>query len=295
MSFSTFDEYNKDVFSLIGQGVYYPPTLYHYTSSNGLLGILGSNSLWCTNIYYLNDLSELIVSKFVIEDSIKKKKGLFNDTQFDDIIERAYSNLFESNLNIYVLSLSENGDLLSQWRAYSDNGNGFSIGFLPDNLHNMVTSDLQSTFIRKIIYKPDDQFDLARRVIDITYEHYKKSEISSDNMEKMSNFIMNVSISFLEIMILFKHFSFAEEKEWRIVKVFFGETPDNLISFRAGHCKIIPYLNLYMNGTDNIKIYEAIIGPMLNKEITENAIKMLMKKYNNIDTIIKSSIIPLCL
>ena len=33
--------------------------LYHYTSLEGLLGIIESKSIWATNVLYLNDASEL--------------------------------------------------------------------------------------------------------------------------------------------------------------------------------------------------------------------------------------------
>lgn len=32
--------------------------LYHYTTQAGLLGILGSKSIWCTNTLFLNDPTE---------------------------------------------------------------------------------------------------------------------------------------------------------------------------------------------------------------------------------------------
>jgi hypothetical protein len=35
-----------------------PQTLYHYTTREGLLGILCSGTVWTTNIRFLNDASE---------------------------------------------------------------------------------------------------------------------------------------------------------------------------------------------------------------------------------------------
>lgn len=36
-----------------------PDVLYHYTGSVGLIGILGQEALWCTQVQYLNDSQEL--------------------------------------------------------------------------------------------------------------------------------------------------------------------------------------------------------------------------------------------
>ena len=42
--------------------------------------------------------------------------------------------IFQNNELIFGLSFSESGDLLSQWRAYSDDGKGYSIGLLKDDI-----------------------------------------------------------------------------------------------------------------------------------------------------------------
>ena len=42
------------------------------------------------------------------------------------------------NLTPFVASFSENGDQLSQWRAYCPKGNGFSIGFRYSDLSYLL-------------------------------------------------------------------------------------------------------------------------------------------------------------
>jgi hypothetical protein len=39
-----------------------PDLLFHYTTSQGLLGIVQTNNLWATNISYMNDTSELTLA-----------------------------------------------------------------------------------------------------------------------------------------------------------------------------------------------------------------------------------------
>ena len=45
--------------------------IYHYTSINGLIGIIERKSIWATNILYLNDASELNYSKNILKEEIK--------------------------------------------------------------------------------------------------------------------------------------------------------------------------------------------------------------------------------
>src|SRR6516164_4036522 len=47
-----------------------PPTLYHYTTAQGLLGIMESNRLWATNVRFLNDPSEIDYAICIIRESL---------------------------------------------------------------------------------------------------------------------------------------------------------------------------------------------------------------------------------
>jgi len=120
----------------------YPEILYHYTTQQGLLGILQSETLWLTNLRYLNDSSEFIypinLAKQYLEDRIK----LLETTGFLSGPSALGSssnnrNLYEhlnilDNFNaipLYICSFSREGDQLGQWRGYCNNESGFSIGF----------------------------------------------------------------------------------------------------------------------------------------------------------------------
>ena len=52
--------------------------IYHYTSPEGILGIIESNSLWATDINYLNDSSELRYIYGLVERIVKAKRKEWN-------------------------------------------------------------------------------------------------------------------------------------------------------------------------------------------------------------------------
>jgi hypothetical protein len=108
--------------------------LYHYTDANGLLGIVKSRELWATHILHLNDSSEY--SHAVQVAAKQTKKGLLSAELTEALkmlVPASTVNPEEVNETApclpFVVSLSQNGDQLSQWRAYCPDGNGFSIGF----------------------------------------------------------------------------------------------------------------------------------------------------------------------
>jgi hypothetical protein len=97
--------------------------LFHYTSLEGLLGIIESQSIWATNVLYLNDASELnYLIKLLIEEvsNVKEKipvdsKGLGKFSFFDGIIENIEKFISHPyRFSFFVCSFSEEKDLLSQ-------------------------------------------------------------------------------------------------------------------------------------------------------------------------------------
>src|SRR6266699_2930071 len=52
--------------------------LYHYTSLNGLRGILESRAFWATDIRYMNDMSEAGYASNVVLDALKNRRDILS-------------------------------------------------------------------------------------------------------------------------------------------------------------------------------------------------------------------------
>lgn len=108
-----------------------PPTLYHYTTDAGLYGILESGSLWLSDIFFLNDPSEL---RHGISLAVTVLKNLGIDSLPEgELLKYAIASLGGPRItitgNYFSCSFSRNGNDLDQWRAYADDGRGYSIAF----------------------------------------------------------------------------------------------------------------------------------------------------------------------
>ena len=86
--------------------------LYHYTTASGLIGIIKSRSLWATSHLHLNDLKEYKVAERLIRRELAHSKLSANQGHLMTALVR------KSQQTSFVLSFSEDGDLLSQWKAY---------------------------------------------------------------------------------------------------------------------------------------------------------------------------------
>jgi hypothetical protein len=109
-----------------------PWPLYHYTDAAGFLGIVRDGMAWATYFPYMNDREECVGGERMIDSvahaGAASAKGVAK--QFYETFLKVYERQrFSKRARICVVSLSENGDLLSQWRAYAAGGGGYSIGF----------------------------------------------------------------------------------------------------------------------------------------------------------------------
>lgn len=102
--------------------------LFHYTSMDGLKGMVAGKALWASNIEFLNDSTEFKHGEKVLKDVVTtRKRSVRGDRRcFFDELDK-YPCFFQVE-DVFLVSLTEEGDLLSQWRGYTPSGSGFSIG-----------------------------------------------------------------------------------------------------------------------------------------------------------------------
>jgi hypothetical protein len=79
--------------------------------------------------------------------------------------------------NICVISFTQDGDLLSQWRGYGGRSSGCSIGFDGGDLLNLGKA--QGFSIRRCIYEEQKQVELIRDYFDEWTARYPGPEINS--------------------------------------------------------------------------------------------------------------------
>ena len=96
-------------------------TIYHYTSAEGLRGIVENHEIWLTNTVFVNDTTEC--------KALKNEEDLFAENEFTNSFVREQWECFRSHPetanNTYIASFSRDKESLDQWRAYGN----FCIGF----------------------------------------------------------------------------------------------------------------------------------------------------------------------
>ncbi|TBU68475.1 DUF2971 domain-containing protein [Serratia marcescens] len=274
-------------------------SLYHYTDQNGFMGIFSNQELWASQIQYLNDENEFNLACKLAGSYLKKLMAETGDSDLKCRLEY-YLNAIPliKHINLCVCSLTENGDLLSQWRGYSKTLGGYSIGFNRSSLEFLIHS--QGFDLVKCIYEPEVQKKKIYEIIDSLVSDFTGETTPDDYTVRSHYESMDVFLEKLgKIAPVLKDASFSEEAEWRIIaKVKF----ENL-NFRAGKSMLTPYCKIALSDGDkeNFRtlIDEVIVGHTPHPDLAVKATESFIVKnfpplfgelYNSPIKVTKSSI-----
>jgi hypothetical protein len=290
-----------------------PDVLYHYTTATGAIGILEDRELWMTDVRCLNDRSELKYGEKLVQSRIARYLTASHSPLQKMFLERISSAGVASltvGSHVFVVSFCQDGDLLSQWRAYADRGQGYSLGF--DLFHLQWGLNDRCRLVR-LLHDSDQQEQIIERIITVylefaTHERYVnwKGQASRPVGRPVGedDFCSDVCNSFANVAhpcsLAFKDPSFREEHEWRIV--FVNNWHDEIvrrdedivyptaIKFRANNGRIVPYVSLSFRNIVELSldtrrgwrfpVVEAVIGPTVDATEYIEPLEMLLMSHN---------------
>src|ERR1017187_4006963 len=210
--------------------------LYHYTSIESFVNIIGCGELWASHIRYLNDTSEQRLMWGHVRARIKTRLDAANENDRDRL--QLFQSLANSplELDIYLLCFSKDGgDRLSQWRGYGGVA-GVAIGFDIEELKKRCSAFTYAkshdqpfprgfAALNPVHYIEPSDDERSNQITDIFLDNPNVTEHES-RFNREEAFSRRVSLSSTSL----KHKAFREENEWRIA-IF--DLPENSIRFRT--------------------------------------------------------------
>lgn len=289
-----------------------PSILYHYTSPESAKSILESNSFWATDCRYLNDPTEVLRNLEIADKRAnllfeefgvsREEAASWNTERF--LSDEAYRsaavltklvpepNMLSyliDDLEVYIVSFSENGDSLSQWRAYCSSG-GYALGFEPENL-SVLRAELAPC-----IYLNEDEieevFDYHLR--ELVRERLGSSSVIPENITG-EEWVSGIHYSLTDrvnqayvggihdMATIIKDATFAEEREWRLVgkpgtmgkaEPFFPSLGE---AHRVANNLLTPYAVFQL---EKLPLKEVIVGPTRFGHLAERSIKRFLRDDN---------------
>lgn len=218
-----------------------------------------------TNSRYLNDASEVRFALDLIRKELRKRRKSVNVLSKEGIFYKNLTNRigYVDEIQIFVLSFSQNGNTLSQWRAYCRDG-GYSLGF---NYTDLKTYPAPSFLLYRCIYNKQEQIELFNSILDEFVQG-----ISTLSVKEIQAKVTSCLIRLLIVAPLLKDSSFSEEEEWRLISSW-KKGDNKIIEYRKKRNMLVPFYPCplqYKGGTINIE--EIIVGPHPNQKLALDSV-----------------------
>lgn len=261
-----------------------PQALYHYTDAGGLYGILTKKALWATDYRFLNDTAEVALGDNVVqrtalalyqEASGAERTLLERFTggpEWDELGPEGYRHHgLAKTGSVYVASLSEEGNQLSQWRAYAAAGGGYSIGL--KRLPRPESLPIDRSGFREIpvlvgvpcIYDEEEFSGMVRVVLSSVASLYRKKLDEGRIKEKWLRIsCMYIAAQRVGMLVpRLKHKAFSEEREWRIIVAANSRRAGVTLQHRVSRLGLIPYVEVPLTDAadDLLPIERVLVGP----------------------------------
>ncbi len=278
--------------------------LYHYCSNAVLIAIISNKEIWASQLSLSNDALE---GKWVKEvfSSYCQEKGVEIATQAELLRHLD----FLAELSAYAgFCMSEDGDLLSQWRAYADNGAGVSIGFNSEYFERLGNlkrdrGDEFSAHLTKIEYDVAKQKELIAEHIDEILKLVADGALrrptllsSEEDTKKWKEKFMSMGLRFIFFYFFIyrlKNPAFAEEREWRVIShVFRNNREDSfgqigMMDFRSLSDRIVPFARIALEPLQHVSVTEVVLGP--RNTTPAHVVEALLHKHGWTDVLVRRS------
>lgn len=257
------------------------PILYHYCSTNAFLSVIQSKRIWMSDVNTMNDFGEI---HWAYERFIEAANFVLDriDREYLDALDKVIAR-GQLKLLPLIFSLSSDGDVLSQWRAYAQDGAGMAIGFDTALLKTL------STTMARVEYSHQKQIEHFKAMIVAGNQIYRE-----EKKAKRDQFIFEHGAHMFMNMCCFKNPGFSEEKEVRLIRatnVSYQNSVWSLVdaggsgekrSARVQQVKyrssrdggIVAHIELPLEGLGNSAIKEVVLGPKTQN--SGNEVSMVM-------------------
>lgn len=270
--------------------------LYHYCSNAAFHSIVENRSIRLSALSLSSDTMEGKLVTDVIAQ-MAKSDGL--DQANIQRLKESVS-LLEQIMEGLGFCLSEEGDLLSQWRGYADDASGVSIGFSKKYLEKLSEDSLNPQKSGFTLKKVEYEYESQKKRIQATYDKIKDyikqgaykplryqtilgfktdKEIEAEN-KVIKKAFWDLSLTILPLifeLFLLKTKAFQEEQEWRLISPL-SKISDDECCFQSFPDKIVPYRKFSLSNLEENSIVKVILGSKNNTP--EYVIDGLLKQNN---------------
>lgn len=297
--------------------------LFHYTTNDGVSGILNNNSLFASLCGISNDSSEIEYAISVIYNIFRPhaEEYIYSHEKIGDLISdgaditslpHSYLKLIVWSMlktkRIFTISFCKHNNnqnylhgLLSQWRGYGADG-GYAIQINYNRLceaTNNLNSDELYCKLKKCQYGPNGTFtdNLNSNIEELVdkfklyFESYLGHHVGEQNrIQPLQGFSEELFNSVVESLAFTKSPHFEEENEWRIVIL---NNSNNEVGIRASRSGLTTYIKFPAEGVMIDYIDRILVGPHPSQQQRCDAVSVYLDARGLKRICVDKSLIPL--
>jgi Protein of unknown function (DUF2971) len=267
-----------------------PAVLFHYCGIQALKAILETRTFWMGQLSSMNDYMEHSWLRKIALEQLAVLQEQHRWSVLDPPEKRIPSDFYSAlelqlrtvpHVDPYCMCFSTDGDVLSQWRAYAEDGKGFAVGF--DSTSLVFPND---TTLREVCY--DEK--MHQQIVSLLIERFQSKLPPSPSHEDLKTLAWQFHSELLEPSMACKNPQFQEEREWRVIHhpilvddPATGKTmhigPASTSGFRIRDSQLIHYLVVPFNADFNEKtILRLVLGPKNPARTSRETLDMFLRE-----------------
>lgn len=233
--------------------------MYHYCSVDIFMKIMQSNTIWLSHVQTTNDRLDDRMFTASFKRVIKKYKQ--EDNPNTELLEKLYTGYMKKVDFPYIACFTHSKDLLSQWRAYGDDGRGVCIGFdlskfsYYDLMNEVHGTNSPIVLIDEVAYHDNDD-ELIEKLLSAS-NIFKKQYNVSDEFSLLHTVLKGID----RLSIFLKSEAFREEQEIRMVYFpHYNELLAKLSGSDLSECHGLP-IRFRSRGSQIVSYFEYPLAP----------------------------------
>ncbi|HSY50074.1 MAG TPA: DUF2971 domain-containing protein [Thermoanaerobaculia bacterium] len=261
-----------------------PPEVFHYTKALAASKIIDSGKLWAVISSQLIDRTELVHAADTLRQLLFDRLG---SPEGGDSLRHLYPpsvwriGLEEgSGIDIFVSSLTQLENDLTQWDRYADRFYGVALGFDSGVLAQMDTSDEAAFPVGyvRVAYDRSDQESFFEKLIDLWLEQVPSNiaevldKVADRNMYIASR-LGNLAVCAAAFFPRMKRQEFQAESEWRLIHGHLVKAPDCAVI----HADKKTHVELDLGCVDGrMPLTSVWLGPGIANRESERRVRQLL-------------------
>lgn len=274
-----------------------PSEIWHYTNSEGLIGILKSGSIYATQVSCLNDnLEQRFFGDLILKRIISTQNQVVDENLsiLRNLAIEALSNRDFSSASHFVACFSEVEDDLNQWRGYGGGECGYAIGFKVDGILKALQYRNNSILL-PLVYDETKHLLLANDVV-MWAEKYYLQGINRGGIDKnrwAREFFTAFALELDIFASMFKHPKFFREEEHRIATLL-GDLERGSLIFQQKRTLLARHLplDLKVGSPALLPLSRIFVGPGPAQRVSKVSVGDLLLQCGYADIPVELSTVP---